>query len=171
MNNQSMDNEQDITMDLSRELEEQKTQADVENKYLTFYVDGKLYGLTIAVVTEIQQDLEPTPMPELPYYVKGIVSLRGNVLPILDLNLRFGKTEPPHTDRTCIIIVEVDDREVGVIVDQVYEVLALEDAYICPPPVFSGDEHSRFVIGVCQLEEAMLLILDPHKIMPDSELG
>lgn len=145
--------------------------TDLSTKFLTFSVGGQYFGISIRNVIEIVQVEPATPMPELPYYAKGIINLRGKVVPLVDVNLRFGKPEQEYTDRTCIIIIDIDGVDVGFIVDAVDEVLDIEESQISPPPNFSAGRENRFVTGVCKLEKHMVLLLDSKLLFSDSEMG
>lgn len=129
-------------------------------KYLTFRIDGQNYGISIVNVIEIVQIQPVTELPELPRYAKGIINLRGRVVPLIDANLRFGKPEKEYTDRTCIIIVDFDGTHAGLIVDTVEDVLEIDDSLITPPPAFSSDVPARYVTGIGRLDTCMVLLLD-----------
>lgn len=159
-----------INKELEHALEQQMSQDGLDAKYLAFRLDGQLYGISIAGVISILQVQPTTSMPELPHYVKGIINLRGNVLPILDINMRFGKPEKEYTDRTCFVIVSIEGTDVGLVVDEVQEVLTVGDDRIAPPP--TGTEgNGRYVSGIAKLEQGMMLILDCKRILSDSDLG
>jgi purine-binding chemotaxis protein CheW len=143
----------------------------LENKYLSFYLDSVLYGISIKDVIEIVKVVPTTPMPDLPHYVKGIINLRGEVMPIVDVNLRFGKMEKEYNDRTCYIIVNVAGKSAGVVIDEVAEVADLEPAEIKPPPTFSAAGQGSYVTGVAKTENGTLLVLDLRRILAESELG
>lgn len=141
--------------------------ADLEDKHLTFFVSDQLFSLSIAAVIEIVQIQEITPMPELPFYAKGIINMRGRVIPVIDLNLRFGKMEQEYTERTCIIILEINGAQVGFIVDAVEEVRDLPADSISPPPAISG-RVSSYVVGIGKLPGGkMVLVLDSRLLVSD----
>ena len=142
-------------------------EEDITNKHLTFTLSGQLYGIAIRNVIEIVQMQPVTPMPELPAYAKGIINMRGRVIPVIDINLRFNKPEQEHTDRTCIVIVDIDGTHVGFIVDAVEEVLDIEKELISPPPMLSADLSTRFVIGVARLPETIVLLLNTRLLLSD----
>jgi len=144
---------------------------DLSNKYLTFKIDGQMYGISIANVIEIVKIQPATTMPELPFYAKGIINLRGRVLPLIDVNLRFNKPEQEYTDRTCIIIVDIDDKHVGFIVDAVDEVLDIDSEKISPPPAFSGGGQNRFVTGVGKMEKHIVLLLNARLLVSDDMMS
>ncbi len=140
--------------------------ADVSDKYLTFMVENQLFGLSISNVNGIIQMQPITPMPELPYYVKGIINMRGLVVPIINVNLRFGKMEQEYSDRTCIITLEIGKNQVGIIVDAVEEVLDIEPEAISPRPPLAGQAAS-YVTGIGKVGAKMVLILDSHLLVGD----
>jgi purine-binding chemotaxis protein CheW len=146
-------------------------QDSLENKYLSFYLDRILYGISVADVIEILKVVPTTPVPELPYYVKGIINLRGEVMPIVDVNLRFGRPEKEYTDRTCFIIVNVSGKSAGVVVDEVAEVITLEVENIKSPPLFNASGQDGYVTGVVKTQTGTLLVLDLRRILSESELG
>ncbi len=152
-------------------LTDQHENRDLHHKYLTFLIDKQHYGLSITNVIEIVQVQVATQLPELPYYAKGIINLRGRVVPLIDINLRFNKPEQEYTDRTCIIIVDIDGVHVGFIVDQVEEVLDIEEDRISPPPSFTADPSTRFVIGIGRMDHHLVLLLNSRLLVSDSDLN
>ncbi|WRS27586.1 chemotaxis protein CheW [Oscillospiraceae bacterium MB08-C2-2] len=143
---------------------------DVAEKYLTFDVSGQVYGISISNVIEISKIQAITPIPEFPVYAKGIINLRGKVIPLIDLNLRFGHHEKEYTDRTCIVIVDIEGLQVGFIVEAVDEVMDISKAQIAPPPKFSAERSNRYVVGVGKLTDRMVLILDGKLVLSDDEV-
>lgn len=149
------------------------TEEEVDNqkeKYLTFLLQNQLYAFPISNVIEIIEMQEITAVPEFPYYVKGIINLRGKIFPIIDVRLRFHKQEAEYTERTCIIIVSVNDAEIGFIVDTVDEVIDIDDSEISPPPKVSGDSASKYVVGVAHLQEGIVLILEAAKLLNEKDI-
>lgn len=149
------------------------TEEEVDNqkeKYLTFLLQNQLYAFPISNVIEIIEMQEITAVPEFPYYVKGIINLRGKIFPIIDVRLRFHKQEAEYTERTCIIIVSVNDAEIGFIVDTVDEVIDIDDSEISPPPKVSADSASKYVVGVAHLQEGIVLILEAAKLLNEKDI-
>ena len=105
-----------------------------KGKFLTFTLGSDAYGLEIKYVTEIIGVQEITEVPELPEYIRGIINLRGKIIPVIDVRLRFKKTFREYNDRTCIVVVDIKDISVGLIVDAVSEVISIQDQDIVPPP-------------------------------------
>jgi purine-binding chemotaxis protein CheW len=161
----------DTEMDMEQGNQETMATADLSHKFLTFKVADQYFGIAIQDVIEILQLQPITPMPELPHYSKGIINMRGRVVPIIDLNLRFGKFEQEYTDRTCIIIVDIDGIYVGFLVEAVEEVRDISREQISPPPSFANDGSSRYVTGIGKLERYMVLLLDGKLILSEGDIS
>ncbi len=147
--------------------EEEDTQ---KGKYLTFIIGREEYGIEIRFVTEIIGGMQIiTEVPEVPEYVKGIINLRGKIIPVMDVNLRFKKDAKEYNDRTCIIVINIYDLSVGLIVDYVAEVLSIDDEDIVPPPVARAGFHNRYIKGIGKVGSAVKLILDCDKLLNDEE--
>lgn len=150
---------------------EQPENAEIQGKYLTFWTDEQLFGIPIAEVVQIVGVQEITTMPDYPSYMKGIIHLRGSVIPLMDVRLRLGRTEAEYTDRTCIIITNINERYFGLIVDGVDEVTHIEDAQIADPPRVGGDSENKYLTGVATLEntkdhtEKIILCMDVTKLL------
>lgn len=157
--------------DMNEILQLSASDGDLSTKYLTFLIDGQHYGLSIANVIEIVQILPMTEMPDIPYYAKGIINLRGRVVPLIDVNLRFGKPEREYTDRTCIIIVDINGEHMGMIVDEVEEVLDIDGSLISPPPSFSAGSSSRYITGIGRLDKNTVLLLDSRLVFMDMDMS
>ena len=110
-------------------------QDDLTGRYLTFDIDDSIYSLPLNNVIEIIGIQHVTHIPNVPHYIKGIINLRGKIVPISDVRLKFGLDERPYDDKTCIVIVMINDMNVGVIVDRVAEVVSLDKSNMAPPPV------------------------------------
>lgn len=149
-------------------------QEDIEDslkeKYLTFIIDGQSYCIDIRYVIEIIAVQPITQVPELPHYIKGIINLRGKVIPVLDVRLRFGKDERDYDEKTCFVVVDVAGSSVGVIVDEVEEVLRIPDENVAQPPSFSKHGSSRYVKGIGKVGDQVKLVLDCQKLLSDDEL-
>ena len=155
---------------LQQDVQDGLSAHDVSNKFLTFFIENKLFGLSIINVNGITQMQEITPMPELPHYVKGIINMRGTVMPLIDVNLRFGNMEQPYTDRTCIITLEVGGNRVGFIVDAVDAVIDIPQETISPPPPLTGST-AGYVTGIGKCGEAgtkIVLLLDSYSMVGES---
>jgi purine-binding chemotaxis protein CheW len=151
-------------------LEQASTQEDTQKgKYLTFALGSEQYGLEIRHVTEII-NLQPiTVVPEVPAYIKGIINLRGTIIPVMDVRLRFRKESRDYNDRTCIIVVRCEDATIGLIVDSVAEVSNIADADIVDPPGWNS-EGSRYIQGVGKVNGSVKLLLDCSRLIGDDDL-
>lgn len=152
-------------------LEEMELLEDTQrDKYLTFLLGKEEYGIGIGYVTEIVGIQSITEVPELPHYVKGIINLRGKIIPVIDARLRFGKESKEYTDRNCTIVIEVKDLTVGLIVDAVAEVLSISQENIVPLPKLSGTSHQKYIKGIGKSGNNVKLLLDCDKLFSDEEV-
>ena len=147
--------------------EDDDTQKD---KYLTFRLDVEDYGLEIRHVKEIISIQKITDVPDLPDFVKGVINLRGQVIPTLDLRLRFGLPFKEYDERTCIIITHMNDIQVGIIVDTVNEVLDIPQEMISPPPSVQKGVAHRFIQGLGRVGDEVKIILNAGKLLHEDEL-
>ncbi len=144
--------------------EEEDTQS---GKYLTFFVDGMQYGIGIRHVTEIIGVQPINSLPEVPIFIKGIINLRGKIIPVMDMRLRFGKAEVPYTDRTCIVVAETERLTAGLIVDQVSEVIVIDEQNVEAPPDVQGD--SRYICGIGKTGTEVTLLLDCERLFDGTD--
>ena len=142
--------------------QEEDTQKD---KFLTFSLGKEYYGLEIRHVTEIIGIQPITEVPELPEYVRGIINLRGKIIPIIDLRLRFGMPTIEQTDETCIVVVRAAGLEMGIVVDRVSDVLNISSADIEDVPEFGVDIDTDFLIGVGKVDGRVKLLLDIDRVL------
>ncbi|MBP1904103.1 purine-binding chemotaxis protein CheW [Paenibacillus turicensis] len=140
-----------------------------KDKFLTFALGEQSYGIDIKYVTEIIGIQSITEVPELPNYICGIINLRGKIIPVMDVRLRFKKQFRVYNDRTCIIVVDISNISVGLIVDLVSEVLTIPEADIVPPPEINQGTH-RFIRGIGKVNQEVKLILDCDKLLNEDEL-
>jgi len=140
-----------------------------EGKYLTFALGDEEYGLEIMKVREIMGYLEVTSVPQTPRYVRGVINLRGQVIPVIDLRVKFGMEVVETTDATCIIVVETSQNDrnvsVGVIVDRVSEVLDIAGENIEEAPNFGSDVNTDFILGMAKVENSVKTLLDIDKVL------
>ncbi|WP_166240964.1 chemotaxis protein CheW [Paenibacillus turpanensis] len=141
----------------------------LKGKFLTFLVEKEHYGIPIQYVKEIVGLHKITEVPEMPEYIKGIINLRGRIIPIMDVRLRFKKSYRDYNDRTCIIVIEIEDLCVGLIVDSVSEVLWIADEDIVPPPDLKTG-GTKYVMGVGKANGGAKLLLDCNKLLNEHEL-
>lgn len=133
-------------------------------QFLTFNIDEVLYGIDINAVTEIIGIQQITHIPEMPHFIKGIINLRGKIIPILDVRLRICKAERAYDDRTCIIVIKFEEDEVGLIVDCVQEVISIQDEAAV---LMTDDqlESGEFISQVVKSEEKIYMIMDLEKLI------
>lgn len=144
----------------------------VENitKYLIFEIGNDSYGVEITFVNEIIGIQQITEVPEQPSYVLGIINLRGKIIPVMDVRKRFKKEFREFDDRTCIIVVEINDLFVGLIIDRVIEVADILDSQISPPPKINSDFKNRFISGIGKTDSGVKVLLDCSKLLTENEL-
>jgi purine-binding chemotaxis protein CheW len=141
-----------------------------KGKFLTFTLGNEAYGLEIKYVTEIIGVQEITEIPELPEYIRGIINLRGKIIPIMDVRLRFRKTFREYNDRTCIVVVDIKDISVGLIVDAVSEVMTIQDQDVVPPPDLNKGSNNKYIKGIGKVGNEVKLILDCSKLLNDDDV-
>ncbi len=142
-----------------------------ENKYLLFNIGNEMYGINIMIVTDIIELQKITEVPDMPNYIKGVINLRGKVIPVMDLRLRFGMAAREYDDRTCIIIVNVENTSIGFIVDTVSEVKDIFESEIDPPPNFKKQAtRDRYISGLGKVDNEVKILLDVGKIL-DQDSG
>lgn len=149
------------------DLEEQDIEDSMHGKFLVFMLDEQEYAIAIKYVVDIINVQPMTRVPNVPDFVKGITNLRGKVIPIVDVRIRFGKSHKEYNDRTCIIVVELDDMQVGLVIDQVAEVITLDDDDIAPPPAFNQSPEYKFIQGIGKAENGIKLLLDCKTVLSD----
>jgi len=138
----------------------------LKGKHLIFSLGDENYGIPIRNVIEIINITEITKVPEQPEYVKGIINLRGKVISVMDVRLRFGKPEKEYDDRTCIVVIEVEKETFGLIVDNVKEVANIEESEISPAPqMTNGDEAIGFIDGIGKMNNEIWLLVDCNKLL------
>lgn len=147
-----------------------QTVSDMGGKYLTFKLADEEYGVEILKVREINGLLGITAVPQMPGYMKGVINLRGTVIPVIDLRLKFGLAEAEYTEQTCIIVVDVG-QEIGIIVDTVSEVLDVPAADIEPPPTMGAAVDTSFILGMGKVGDAVKILLDVEKVLSGEELS
>jgi len=155
---------------LDTELLEEEYEEDEdtqEDKYLTFVLNGEEYGIEIRHVTEIIGIQNITVVPDMPHYIKGVINLRGKVIPVMDVRLRFCLEEREYDDRTCIIVINIEEQSVGMIVDRVSEVLDIPKDDVEPPPKVKKGESSRFIKGMGKVDGRVKILLDEYQLLFD----
>ncbi len=155
------------------EHEEDSTGVSEEiegGKFLSFQLLGEEYALNAMKVREILGIIGITPVPQTPDFVKGVVNLRGKVIPVIDLRIRLGLPEASYTEETCIIVVEVRGVHMGIIIDTVLEVLDIESNEIDPPPSFGVKVDTDYIYGMGMIGDKAKILLDIDKVLTDDEL-
>jgi len=140
-----------------------------EQQYLTFIMSGEEYGVDILAVQEIRGWEEPTLIPNSPGYIRGVINLRGTIVPIMDLRLRFGLNEAGYTATTVVIILKFDgdngERVMGIVVDAVSDVYTIADEDTRKPPELTEDDNSDFIKGLVNVNEKMVILLDVEELL------
>lgn len=154
--------DQTLEIDDSFQEEDEDTQKD---KYLTFHLAGEDYGIDIVHVTEIIGIQKITEVPDMPVFLKGVINLRGKVIPVVDVRLRFGLHPIPYGDRTCIIVVDVNNAAVGLVVDEVSEVASIPADMIEPPPRSSQESTGAFLKGMGKTDDKVKILLDVRRLL------
>ncbi len=136
-----------------------------EGQYLTFVLGREIYGLGILQVREIIGMTDITAVPGTPKFVKGVINLRGRVVPVIDARVKFGMPEAAPTDRTCIIVVDVGEADIGLVVDEVSEVLNITSDQIEDTPSFGADVDTEFILGMGKAGDRVTILLDISKVL------
>jgi len=149
--------------------------AENAGMYLTFELGGEVYGVEILKVQEIIGMMNVTRVPRTPAFVRGEVNLRGKVIPVVDLRLKFGLEEKEDTEKTCIIVVQLEEAgqntTMGIIVDEVSEVIDVNADQIEPPPDFGVSVKTDFILGMGKIGEQVLMMLDISKVLAREEVA
>ena len=143
--------------------------AGQEGKFLTFSLANEEYGISILKVREIIGMMPIRTVPQTPSFVKGVINLRGKVIPIIDLRRRFGLSTRDHDKHTRIIVIEINNMIVGFVVDSVSEVLRIPASTVEPPPPVVSGLESEYISGVGKLEDRLLILLDLNKLLSGEE--
>lgn len=159
---------------MSAQTIQQKSEATAAEdrragKYLTFFLGDEEYGLEILKVKEIIGMMRVTAVPRMPNYVKGVINLRGKVIPVVDLRSKFGMSEAEYTSETCIIVVDVLGNLIGIVVDRVSEVLDIHGEDIEDPPNMGASVDTSFVLGMGKTKGNVSILLDIDKVLPDAD--
>jgi purine-binding chemotaxis protein CheW len=162
--------------DLERTIDQAvRSMADREGKYLTFKLAGEEYGIGILKVKEIIGMMPITTVPRTPDYVKGVINLRGKVIPVIDLRLKFGMQEMGYSERTCIIVVEIRGQNgailIGIVVDAVSEVLNIRSSEIEETPNFGASLETQYILGMAKMNGGVKILLDIDKVLSTEEVA
>ncbi|WP_298927099.1 chemotaxis protein CheW [uncultured Ramlibacter sp.] len=140
-------------------------------EYLTYRLGAEEYGVDIQKVQEIRSYEQPTRIPNAPSFIKGVVNLRGVIVPIVDLRLKLGCATAEYESSTVVIVLAVRGRVVGAVVDSVSDVLDLEAGAIKAPPDLSGGHGDDFITGIASVAERMLMLVDIEALLGEAALG
>jgi purine-binding chemotaxis protein CheW len=158
----------------ARQPRPEETRAS-EGKFLTFTLDGEDFGIGILKVKEIIGMMEITPIPKTPEFIKGVINLRGKVIPVVDLRLKFGLKAADYDERTCIIVVEVSHGEgvtaMGTVVDSVNEVANIKEEDIADTPSFGAAINTEYILGMAKFGGGVKILLDIDKVLTADELA
>ena len=149
------------------------TYTTQKDKYVTFRSGNEYFGLKIEYVHEIVVYQEITQIPETEDYIRGLINLRGKIIPVIDVRIRFKQEPIEYNDRTCIIVVKVLDMTVGLIVEQIAEVVEITQENILEPPTLGKEEtcqQNRYIYGIGKVGDGVKLLLDPEKILRDDDI-
>lgn len=146
---------------------EEDTQKD---RYLTFRIAAEEYGVEIRHITEIIGVQKITEVPDTDSYLKGVINLRGKIIPVMDVRLRFGMQETTHNDRTCIVVVDVSGTAIGLIVDEVLEVVNIPEENVSEPPRTTRGSGGRYIQGMGKIGENVKILLNIERLLSEDEL-
>lgn len=141
-----------------------------KDKYLTFHIDKENYGIEIRHVIEIIVMQEITVVPDMPDFIIGVINLRGQVISVMDIRARFKMEAREYDDRTCIIVVKINDISIGLIVDTVNEVIDIPESQMDPPPKTHSGIGSSYIKGMGKVDNSVKILLDIEKILYEEEL-
>jgi len=151
-----------------------KAMVNREGKYLTFSLAGEEYGIGILKIKEIIGMMAITTVPRTPAFVKGVINLRGKVIPVVDLRLKFGMEEMGYTERTCIIVVEIAGQGgsvlIGIVVDSVSEVLNIKATDIEETPTFGARLDTDYILGMAKMNGGVKILLDIDRVLSEKDI-
>ncbi len=150
---------------MSTEIEDVNDTDTQKDKYLTFLIGKEDYAIAISYVTEIIGILKITTVPQTPNYIKGVINLRGKVIPVMDIRLRFGMTPRDYDERTCVIVVQFNENVVGLVVDTVSEVLNIPEADVEKTQNFNTSSNNNFISGMGKSGERIKMIIDINALL------
>ena len=163
-----------MTMQASPRETSAPARVEADNKLLQFELAGEFYGVDILKVREINGMMDITAVPQTPVFMKGLINLRGKVVPVIDLRLKFGLPESDYDERTSIIVIEFKSIhgqvQMGIVVDTVSEVINIPAANIEPAPNFGARLRSEYIRGMAKTKDKVIIILDIDLILTDEEL-
>jgi purine-binding chemotaxis protein CheW len=142
----------------------------VASEFLTFTLGNEEYAIDILKVQEIRGYESPTLIANAPPFIKGVINLRGIIVPVVDLRIKFNLGKIEYTPFTVVIILNVAGRVIGVVVDSVSDVISLNPAQICPAPDFSGTFDTKYILGLASQESRMMIVTDIERLMTSADM-
>ncbi len=154
------------------ELEEEAADESQKGQFMTFQTGKEFFGIGISYINEIIMMQPITPVPEVDDYIKGLINLRGKIIPVIDVRVRFKMAPAEYTDRTCIIIINVKSMTIGLIVEQIAEVVNISDDDIVSLPSLKRKEreHNKYVYGLARTGDVVKLLIDPEKLIRQDDI-
>lgn len=144
---------------------------DLSDRALTFYIGESIFGIGLDHVLEIIKVEPSTHVPNVPAYIKGVINLRGKIVPLIDVRLKFNREEIPYNEKTCIIVVTIHDMQVGLIVDSVAEVVTVPPDQLAEPPEIGTGHADHYLLGVAEVGQRVILIIDCEKFFQSDLTG
>lgn len=156
---------------LNSEILEMEEDTTINDMYLTFRIANEVFGIGIANVTEIVGMQNITEVPDMPDFVKGVVNLRGQIIPVIDIRIRFKMEARDYDERTCIIVLKINEVQIGLVVDTVEEVITIDDEHISEPPKVASAQSARYIKGMGKVGDNVKILLDGEKLLREEELN
>ncbi|MDR1492473.1 MAG: chemotaxis protein CheW [Planctomycetaceae bacterium] len=160
-------NPQELGIDIAQAASD--IEDTLKDMYLTFRLGDEDYAIEIRYVTEIVGMQKITEVPDMPEYVRGVVNLRGQVIPVIDMRLRFSMIERSYDERTCIIVINIKGRQVGLVVDTVNEVRTIEENNVSPPPKTGGGQYLDYIKGLGKVGNEVKILLETNRLLFENE--
>lgn len=156
----------------NEEMEDLLEEDSQKGKFMTFQTGKEFFGISISYVNEIIAMQPIAAIPEVDDYIKGLINLRGKIIPVIDVRVRFKMEPSEYTDRTCIIVIDVNSTMIGLIVEKIAEVDTISEDSIVPPPSLGRKEHehNKYVYGLAKTGDAVKLLLDPEKLIRQDDM-
>ncbi len=151
--------------------ETHKNTRAAKGTYLTFHLENELYAIEISMVKEIIALMKTTKVPKMPSYIKGVMNLRGIIIPVIDLRLKFQMQEVEPQMHTAIIIIQILSSNIGFIVDRVEEVLSIDNESLTEPPKFGTKVETEFIKAMAQVNKNVIMLLDLEKILDEDDIN
>ncbi len=155
--------------ELENDLYDEDEEDTQKDRYFTFRVGKEEYGIDISCVIEVIGMQNITEVPDMPDFVKGVINLRGQVIPITDVRVRFKMTQREYDERTCIVVVDIKDTAIGLVVDLVSDVLKIPEDRVDPAPNISNKPGNRFIKGLGKIGDDVKILLDVQKLLYEDE--